>query len=143
MSGKAHEVKGKREGGREGSRTRQDHYPARQLSFDPSPAHADCAEAYTWGAQIRHIAAAQTLNGLTLCAQRGIVTLTHSYPLLSPLDHTKPRGVASRNANRTPEIFSLSLWSLVLKILPSRGAAVEFLTRRTPAISSVCIILLR
>ena len=54
------------------------HVSACQPSFDPSPAHADCAEAYMWRAQIRHISAAQTLNGLTLCAQRGIVTLAHS-----------------------------------------------------------------
>lgn len=49
-------------------RPRIDFIQTRQPSFDPSPAHADGAEVYMWGVQIRHITAAQTLSGLTLCA---------------------------------------------------------------------------
>jgi hypothetical protein len=88
-----------------------------------------------WGVQIRHITAAQTLSGLTLCVLNVGLSRSQPLPSLLPglLNHAKPRGdcVTERkleHSNRVREDILPSL-SFGDPLLLGRGAGMELLNR--------------
>ena len=84
-----------------------------------------------WGAQIRHISAAQISSGLTPCVQWGIAKLASLLPLPSNLNHAEPGAGGLCHGSQTErQRYLLGLgFEDSPTPLPSRGAAVEFLSR--------------